>query len=765
MSNSGRYIHAAHWGAFYAVVEDGRFVRAEPFDGDPTPSPIITSMPEAIQGPARVRHPMVRKAWLERRDREERGTGPFVQVSWDEALDLVAGELQRVRAEHGPASVYSGSYGWSSAGRFHHAKSQLQRFMNLTGGSTVSIQNYSYAAAITILPHVIGTLAPVGGPVSSWDGIAEHTQLMICFGGLPLKNAQVEPGGIGHHTTETWIRRCKDAGTSFVNLGPNRADLPPWLDAHWIPVRPNTDTALILALCHVLLAEKLHDQVFLDRYCAGFDRFSAYLEGRTDGTPKTPEWAEPITGVPADRIRDLARRMAGCRTMINLAWGLQRADHGEQPYWAAIALASMLGQIGLPGGGFAFGYSAMGGNGSKWPKLANPTHSQGLNPIDSWIPLARIADMLLHPGGTYSYDGDTRTYPDVRLVYWCGGNPFHHHQDLNRLVRAFRRPDTVVVNEIFWTATARHADIVLPASSTLERNDLGTSRQDDFLIAMKKAIGPVGEARSDFEIFEGLAERAGIARAFTEGRSEMEWLRHLYERAYKPGSNAFPDFDTFWAQGWLRKPVPDEPHTLFAEFRADPAGHRLRTPSGRIELYSEKIAGFGYADCPGHPTWIPPAEWAGSAKAAEFPIHLLSPQPASRLHSQLDGAGVSRMSKIQGREPVRLARADAEARGLGDGDMVRIWNDRGALLAGVIVSDDLIPGVAQLATGAWYDPDAPFGLERRGNPNVLSLDKGASSLSQAPSAQSCLVQIERWTAELPAIGADVPPTDPVAPLR
>lgn len=758
MSTDGRFLHAAHWGAFHAVVENGRFVRAEPFEADPAPSRILASMPDAVHGPARIRHPMVRQAWLQQADRARaaRGTGPFVQVSWDEALDLVAAELARVRREHGNEAVYSGSYGWASAGRFHHAKSQLQRFMNLSGGSTVSIQNYSYAAAITILPHVVGTLAPVGGPLSSWDGLAAHTELFVCFGGLPLKNAQVEPGGIGRHTTETWLRRCQEGGTKFVNLGPCRADMPDWLGAQWIRVRPGTDTALILALCQVLLAEDLHDQDFLERYCTGFERFAAYVQGRTDGTPKTPEWAEPITGVSPRTVRELARRMAGSRTMINLAWGLQRADHGEQPYWAAIALASMLGQIGLPGGGFAFGYSAMAGNGGKPSKGANPTHAQGVNPVDSWIPLARISDMLLHPGQTYTYDGKTRTFPDIRLVYWCGGNPFHHQQDLNRLVQAFRQPDTVVVNEIYWTATARHADIVLPATTTLERNDLASSRQDQFLFAMKKAIEPVGEARADFDIFCGLAERAGIGQAFSEGRSEMDWLRHLYERARPSGSNEMPDFDTFWQAGYLEKPISEAPFVLFSEFRADPTGHPLRTPSGRIELFSEKIAGFGYADCPGHPTWIAPAEWLGSTKAAAYPLHLLSPQPAGRLHAQMNGATACLSDKIEGREPVRMARADARARGLDDGDIVRIWNERGQTLAGVIVSDDLIPGVVQLATGAWYDPAEPFGLDRRGSANVLSLDKGASSLSQAPSAQTCLVEIERWTAALPALGVDAP---------
>src|SRR5690606_21233963 len=155
--------------------------------------------------------------------------------------------------------------------------------------------------------------------------------------------------------------------------------------------------------------------------------------------------------------------------------------------------------------------------------------SAGRNPTGSFIPVARIADMLLEPGGTYEFNGETRTYPDTKIVYWCGGNPFHHHQDLNRLVEAFRRPDTVIVHEPWWTATARHADIVLPATTSLERNDIGSSPRDRFVMAMKQAVPPLGEARHDHDIFADLAGRLGFREAFTEGRTEMEWLRHLYD--------------------------------------------------------------------------------------------------------------------------------------------------------------------------------------------------------------------------------------------
>ena len=504
-------------------------------------------------------------------------------------------------------------------------------------------------------------------------------------------------------------------------------------------------------MAHTLIHENLYDAGFLGRYSVGFERLRAYLEGEADGQVRDADWAAGVSGVPAGLIRDLARQMAHARSMVNVSWSLQRADHGEQPYWAAIALAALLGQIGLPGGGFTLGYGAVGtvGNGAKRVKL--PALPRITNPVDRYIPVARIADMLLHPGEAFDYDGKHLTYPDIRLIYWAGGNPFHHHQDLNRLAEAWGRPETVVVNEPFWTATARRADIVLPATTPLERNDIGGTSQDSVVVAMKQAISPVGEARNDYDIFSALARRLGVSDAFTEGRDEMQWLRHLYA-GLQDRSPGVPDFDTFWAQGLLEfeDATPGESYrVLLREFRDDPEQHPLPTPSGRIELFSEAVAGFGYGDCPPHPSWLEPAEWLGSALAERYPLHLISNQPATRLHSQWEHGQVSQAAKIGGHEAIRLNPQDAAARGIGNGDVVRVFNDRGQTLAGAHLSDDVMPGVAVLPTGAPYepaDPAVPGSLERNGNPNVLTRDRGTSRLAQGPSAQTCLVQVERFQA-------------------
>ncbi len=243
--------------------------------------------------------------------------------------------------------------------------------------------------------------------------------------------------------------------------------------------------------------------------------------GATDGCPKTPEWAERLSEIPAASIRALARRMAAKRTLINVNYSLQRVEHGEQAPWLAVTLAAMLGQIGLPGGGFGQGYGSLGYIGRAPLRVGPPTLPQGRNPVSAFIPFARVADMLLHPGEPFDFDGQRLTYPDIRLVYWCGGNPFHHHQDLARLRRALARPETIVVHDSFWTPMARHADVVLPATMTLERNDIGGSPNDACLIAMRQAVEPWGQARNDFAIFADLATIMGVGESFTERRDEL----------------------------------------------------------------------------------------------------------------------------------------------------------------------------------------------------------------------------------------------------
>ncbi|RMO17016.1 S/N-oxide reductase, molybdopterin guanine dinucleotide-containing [Pseudomonas amygdali pv. morsprunorum] len=576
-------------------------------------------------------------------------------------------------------------------------------------------------------------------------------------GGLPAKNAQTSPGGASDHLLADALQRMSDAGVEFVNVSPLRDDLAGPAPNQWLAVRPGSDTALMMALAWVLISEGLHNEDFVQRYTVGYERFRDYLLGHVDGQPKDPQWAAALTDIPAQQIVDLARRMASKRTMINVAYSLQRSIHGEQPFWMTVTLAALLGQIGLPGGGFGLGYGCMNNTGSGRKAFSGPRFSQGSNPVKDFIPVARVTDMLLNPGTPFDYNGQQQTYPDIRLVYWAGGNIFHHHQDLNRLLEAWQRPQTIIVHEQFWTAQARYADIVLPATTALERNDIGSSASDRFMIAMQQAIAPVGESRDDYSILAGLAERLGVAQAFTEGRDARAWLHFIYDESRQRAETfgiTLPDFDQFWRDGLLEIDYPQTDNVLLKSFRDDPDAHPLPTPSGRIEIFSERIAGFAYADCPGHPVWL-------DKPAPTHALHLLSNQPKTRLHSQYDHGSYSRSSKIQAREPLTLNPLDAQMRGLVDGDVAKVFNERGAFLAGVIVSDSIRPGVVQIATGAWFDPlvhGEPGSLEKHGNPNVITQDIGASSLSQGCAAQTASVDIVKWDQALPPVTAFEPPS-------
>ncbi|MFH0299589.1 molybdopterin-dependent oxidoreductase [Bradyrhizobium sp. 31Argb] len=451
--------HSAHWGAFSARW-DGQDVSILPYAGDPAPSPILANFKGALRHKARILKPMVRRNWL------ERGPGPqrreigddFVECGWDTALDLLAGELARVRDNFGSRAIYGGSYGWASAGRFHHAQSQIHRFLNLVcGGYVRSVNSYSAGASSVILPHVMGPFEALSRRNVTWDQVCTHTDVVLAFGGMPIKNSMIASGGLSRHVEPDAMREAVKRGTRFISISPLRDDFPAEAKAEWIPIRPGTDVAVMLAMAHTLLAENLCDRAFVDRYTTGFDVFERYLRGDSDAQPKHADWAAAISGIAADRIRDIARLLVRNRSLIAVAHALQRAQYGEQPVWAAAVLAAMVGQVGLPGGGYNYALGAMGHTGRRVNAVPIPTMPQGTNPVREFIPVARISDMLLNPGASFAYNGRELQYPDIKLVYWAGGNPFHHHQDIHRLGQAFARPDTIVVHELAWTAMARSA--------------------------------------------------------------------------------------------------------------------------------------------------------------------------------------------------------------------------------------------------------------------------------------------------------------------
>jgi len=752
---------SSHWGTYRVETDNGIVKALHGFEEDGDVSPIGSGIVDVLDAPSRIKAPMVRKSWLESgpgSNNHLRGADPFVEVSWQKAEQLVVEELSRVKAQFGNQSIFGGSYGWSSAGRFHHAQSQLHRFLKCIGGYTRSVGTYSFAAAEVIVPHVLGDFWTMLLESTSWRSVIDDGQLVVAFGGMPLKNGQINAGGIGRHVQREHMLEARDAGIQMVNIGPIRADIEDSLNAQWLAIRPGTDTALLIAIAKTLVDEELSNKPFIEQYTVGMDEFQSYLSGIDDGVEKNADWASAICAIPAEKIRELARRMAANRTMISVSWSLTRQHHGEHTYWAAITVAAMLGQIGLPGGGITFGYSATNGIGGHNTKVPGASLPQGKNEVSDFIPVARISDMLLHPGDAFEFNGASYNYPDIHVVYWAGGNPFHHHQDLNKMLKAWQKPGTIIVHDWCWNSMAKHADIIMPCTTSLERNDLAISPRDPYVIDMQQAIQPIGSSRNDYDIFSGIAREMGIEQSFTEGRDEQQWIKSIYlatvERAKAKGIN-LPSYSDFKKVGWFKPEAPVASVIMLKAFRDDPVANPLSTVSGKIEIYSSTVASFNYDDCPGHPTWMEPIEWLGG-DISQYPLHLISNQPKTKLHSQLDHGSHCRAAKIKQREPIMLHPDDAKLRGLNNGDVVRVFNQRGACLGGVIIDDQVMQGVVQMSTGAWYDPLQPGvhgSLCKHGNPNLLTPDIGTSQLAQGPISHTCMVQIEGFKGELPELTA------------
>ena len=738
MGNKSSKITTSHWGAFNVFVENGRIINTEPFHADPAPPNISQLVPNAVHHSKRIDQPYVRKGWLEKTTTTKRGNDEYVPLAWEDAIDLAAKELIRVKNNYGNKAIFGGSYGWASAGRFHHSQSQLHRFLNSIGGYVSSYASYSTGAAQAIIPHVLGLNfhKVTWGEINSWSLIERHTDNLIIFGGINPKNSQVSMGGSTEHDVSSQFRKFGDAGKKMVSISPQKDDSPN--ETSWLPINPGTDVALMLAIAHVLETEELADQLFLSKYCFGYELFRKYFLGKDGHFAKTPEWASEETGIDASEIIKLARNMASGRTLISVSWSLQRARYGEHPFWMACVLAAMLGQIGLPGGGIGFGYGAIGNIGKTAKRMQGPLFEQGTNPISDFIPVSRIADMLLNPGRPYNFNGEKRIYPDIKLVYWCGGNPFHHHQDLNRLAEAWQYPETVIVHEPWWTATAERADIVLPATTQFERSDIGWAKGDPYIFYMPQMIPPVGLAKDDYEIFTELSKKLNCEENFTENQSSEEWIQSIYDKFYMQSKSQginVADLETLKEKNFERMTIDldGEDHVPFKAFRDDPLKNPLGTPSGKIEIYSEKIAKFNYPEIPGHPIFNKPL------LDQKFPLRLLSPQPHDKLHSQLQAAA----EDITKHAVLVMNPQDAGKRGISKGDLIKIWNSRGSCLATLEIKETIIPGVISLATGAWFSPTKE-GLDISGNPNVLTADTGTSDLGQGAAAHNIEVEVEKY---------------------
>ncbi len=736
--------HASHWGPFNAIVKAGVLVGIQPRkELDAMPTKMLTEgLFGRVYDKTRVKYPMVRASYLADPKGDSkphlRGKEPFVRVNWETALSLVADAIQTTATEHGNEAIFSSSYGgWSHAGLMRPQVLQ-GRFFNLIGGQSTTTGDYSGGASQVILPHVIGDME-VYSPQTAWPVIKENTEIFVLIGCDPWKNNRIEFRVADHQMYPHWKQFAED-GIKFISINPQRTRTDDELDAEWVKIVPNTDTALFLAMAQHVYVNDFHNTSYLDRYTVGVDKYIDHLMGKTDGVVKSPEWAAKITGISVEDIQAMAIKFATSKTQFAAGWSLQRADHGEMIHWAIINFAAMLGKIGKPGEGVGFSWHYGNGGMPQSGKTLPIGLSQGKNPVSAICPASRISEMLINPGKTFTRDGIEYTYPDVKMVYNAGNNLLSHQQDTNQLIAALNeKVETFVCQDPWWCASSRYADIVLPATSTLERNDLssGGTYSNDKIYAMRQVIQPYGESLDDFEIFRKLAEIFNVEDKFTEGLPFDDILK----RAYK-ASSATLSFDEFWKNGVALLSVPQEANqwVRHGDFYQDPDKHPLHTTSGKIELYCQDIANFDVKNCPPMPTFLEPFEYLGNAKSNQ--VHVVSPHPYMRLHSQLANTEVHKYESVQGRQYVLINDNDAEKLGIRSGQLVEIFNERGRVIAGAKVSDQIMPGVISLEEGAWLQFDS-LGRCNSGSINVLTSGKASSDLSQATTANTCLAYIQR----------------------
>ncbi|HCE1955956.1 TPA: trimethylamine-N-oxide reductase TorA [Vibrio parahaemolyticus] len=769
-------VTGSHWGAFRAHIYAGKVQEIKPLELDKNPTEMLNGIKGIIYSPSRVRYPMVRLDWLKKHkySADTRGNNRFIRVTWDEALDLFYRELERVQKEYGPWALHAGQTGWNQTGSFNNCTAHMQRAVGMHGNFITKVGDYSTGAGQTIMPYVLGS-TEVYAQGTSWSEILENSDNIILWANDPVKNLQVG-WNCETHESFKYLAELKEkvakGEINVLSVDPVKNKTQRYLENDHLYINPMTDVAFMLAVAHVLYNENLYDKKFIDTYCLGFEEFIQYIQGKTkDKVEKTPEWAAAICGVKADKIREFARMLVSGRTQILMGWCIQRQEHGEQPYWAAAVVAAMVGQIGLPGGGISYGhhYSSIGvpSTGFAGPGGFPRNLDQGMKPkwdnndfngYSRTIPVARWIDCLLEPGKEINYNGGKVKLPDFKMMVISGCNPWHHHQDRNRMKKAFRKLQTVVTIEFAWTATCRFSDIVLPACTQWERNDIDVygSYSNKGLIAMHRLVDPLFQSKPDFQIMSELTQRFGRREEYTRGMSEMEWIESLYNDCKKANEGKFemPEFNEFWEKSVLDF-GEGKPWVRHADFRKDPELNPLGTPSGFIEITSRKIGRYGYEHCQEHPMWFEKSERShGGPGSDKYPFWLQSCHPDKRLHSQMCESEEFRATyAVQGREPVYINPIDAKAKGIKDGDLVRVFNGRGQLLAGAVLTDSYPRGVIRIEEGAWYGPlnEKEGAICTYGDPNTLTQDIGSSELAQATSANTCIVDFEKFTGKVPPV--------------
>jgi anaerobic dimethyl sulfoxide reductase subunit A len=747
----GRCVLVAH-------VRDGRIVRLETDDRpDHLSAPQLRACARGRAYLRRQYHPDRLLAPLKRIG--PRGEGRFERIGWDEALETVAREFQRVKAQYGSSALFV-PYGTGSYNQLNGSH-VARRLMNQFGGCLGIYNSYSWGAINLATPTVYGTLV-TGNQRQDWL----NSRYILMWGWNP---AEMRDGT----NSDYFIKLARERGARVVCIDPRHSLSAAALADEWIAIRPGTDAAMMTAMAYVMLTERLYDAGFVRTHCIGFDAsqmppgadeaesYSEYVLGTRDGVAKTPRWAEAITAVPADTIARLAREYATTKpAVLYQGYGMQRRAYGEQVVRAGCVLAAITGNVGVSGG-WASGLALQAPDGGPlWTVFP-----AGENPVKAQIPVFLWTEAVLRGKTMTAADGVRgveRLDNDIKLIYAVATNCLiNQHADTNRTAEILRdesKVECLVVQDNFLTPTARFADIVLPACTQFETWGVEDGwKYGDEVIVQPKLVEPPGECKSDYRICAELAERLGAQEAFTEGRDERGWVEVCLDEFRTRRFPELPSLDELLetnAGVWSR-PV-HEPAVAFADFRRHPARFPLPTPSGKVEIFSKQLFDLGQPDeIPAVPKYIQEWESPFAKRGTDplsrgretgpvplFPLQAIGHHTLHRVHSTHDNNDWLEEAFPQ---RVFINPIDAAPRGIRDGDAVKVFNARGALVLPCRLTPRIMPGVVDIPQGAWWAPAAD-GVDRGGNVNVLTSSRW-TPFAFATAQHTIMVELERWNGD------------------
>jgi anaerobic dimethyl sulfoxide reductase subunit A len=725
-----------------AHVQDGKILRLDSddreYDEIDNPRLLACARGKAYlrrqYHPDRLTHPLKRVG--------VRGEARFERVSWDEALDYAATEINRVIETYGCQALLvpygTGAYSNTNG-------SQLaRRLFNCYGGHLDTYNSYSWACINVATPTVYGTKI-TGNQRQDWV----NSRFILMWGWNPAEM-------IDGTNSAFFINKARQNGAKIICIDPRKTMSAVGLADEWIPIRPGTDVAMMTAMAYVMVTENLHAVDFIDTHCQGFDgsqmppgleeeeTYLDYLLGTRDGIPKTPGWAETITGVPWEKITQVAREYAQIKpAMLYQGYGMQRRAYGEQVVRAGCVLATISGNVGISGGwasGLALQAPEGGSQWSSFPLGDNPT---GVRiPVAAWDKAVTSGTRLKAEDGLVGAD---QLETDIKLIYAVATNCLiNQHMNINRSAKILADESLVeflMVQDQFLTPTGRFADLILPACTAFETYGIQDGwKYGEELLLMPKLVEPLGETKSDFQICADLADRLGVREVFTEGLDERGWVNRILEQ-YR--NNRFPEVplvDEFEESniGAYTKTV-NEPKVAFTDFRRDPDKFPLNTPSGKIEIFSKELFEIGNPDeIPPIPKYIQEWESPFGIESEQYPLQAIGSHTLHRVHSTHDN---NEWLEEAFPQRVFINDLDAEDRKINDGDLVKVFNERGAMIIPCRVTVRILPGVVDIPSGAWWTPDE-VGIDRRGAVNVLTSER-LTPLAHGNAQHTIMVQVKK----------------------